>query len=232
MQTKNYFDVDAILAEEELVPCQSNFDFSYLSHLDPDERPGKRHYLPEGTKFKVPVWAVEKWATLGFVKLSLPRHFGRKARERIEAGEADIRKRNERFFIAGKRLGDLLDNYTAHVEKAWRRSGDSDQRLLELIKRESAQLRRTLLSAYTGQRLSQTLNWALSSVGDDVTEYTKGLTELERRLFLLGATSASSHEAWKVYGNGRLLPVTEHKRTIRSVTPDLQAPGNKRQRIS
>jgi hypothetical protein len=91
MLTKNYFDVDAILAEEELVPCQSNFDFSYLSHLDPDERPGKRHYLPEGTKFKVPVWAVEKWATLGFVKLSLPRHFGRKARERIEAGEADIR---------------------------------------------------------------------------------------------------------------------------------------------
>lgn len=91
MRTRNYFDVDAILAEEELIPCQSNFDFSYLSHLDPDQRPGKHHYLPEGSKIKVPVWAVEKWATLGFVKLSLPRHFGRKARERIEAGESDIR---------------------------------------------------------------------------------------------------------------------------------------------
>lgn len=90
----------------------------------------------------------------------------------------------------------------------------------------------TFPQAYTGQRLSQTLNWALSSVGDDVTEYTKGLTELERRLFLSGGTAASNHEAWKVYGNGRLLPMTEHKKTVRPVTPDLHGSGNKRQRIS
>ena len=84
----SYYDIDTILAEEELVPCSTLFDFSYLSHLDPDLR-GK-HFLPEGSRIKMPIWAIEKWAMLGFVRLSLPRHYGRKARERLEADAAEV----------------------------------------------------------------------------------------------------------------------------------------------
>jgi hypothetical protein len=90
MPSKKYYDVDAILAEEELVPCSTNFDFSYLSHLDPDLVDSKKHYLSESTRIKMPLWAIEKWATLGYVRLSLPRHFGKKARERLEADPSEV----------------------------------------------------------------------------------------------------------------------------------------------
>jgi GINS complex subunit 3 len=90
--SSSYYDIDAILAEEELVPCTTLFDFSHLSYFDPDARHGESH-LPEASNVKMPLWAVEKWATLGYVRLSLPRHYSRKARERLEAdpGDADLR---------------------------------------------------------------------------------------------------------------------------------------------
>jgi hypothetical protein len=113
---QSYYDIDAILAEEELVPCTTLFEFSHLAGLDPD---GTHHhqqqqhqkqkqneedndngyggessaYLPENSRIKIPLWAVEKWATLGFVRLQLPRHYGRRARERYDAdpGDANLR---------------------------------------------------------------------------------------------------------------------------------------------
>ena len=87
----SYYDIDSILAEEELLPCTSLFDFSHLAHLDSDLR--GQSFLPEGSRLKMPVWALEKWATLGYVRLSMPRHFGRASRERLEAdpAEADLR---------------------------------------------------------------------------------------------------------------------------------------------
>ena len=32
----SYYDLDDFLAEEEVVQCQTKFDFSHLAHLDPD----------------------------------------------------------------------------------------------------------------------------------------------------------------------------------------------------
>lgn len=88
----HYYDIDAILAEEELVPCTTNFDFSHLGHLDPDNLHDK-HYLPEGTRIKLPLWALEKWASLDFVHLGLPRHYSRRARERLEAAPSEVNVR-------------------------------------------------------------------------------------------------------------------------------------------
>jgi GINS complex subunit 3 len=89
----SYYDIDTILAEEELVPCTNLFDFSHLAHLDPDLVDTDKHYLPESSQVKVPLWAMEKWAMLGFVRISLPRHYSKKARERLAAdpSEADLR---------------------------------------------------------------------------------------------------------------------------------------------
>lgn len=105
---QSYYDIDAILAEDELVPCTTLFEFSHLADLDPDgihHRQQDPHnednneygessaYLPENSRIKIPLWAVEKWATLGFVRLQLPRHYGRRARERYDAdpGDANLR---------------------------------------------------------------------------------------------------------------------------------------------
>jgi hypothetical protein len=59
------------------------------------------HSLPESSQVKLPLWAMEKWAMLGFVRMSLPRHYSRKARERLEAepSEADLRYVFMRHFV-------------------------------------------------------------------------------------------------------------------------------------
>jgi hypothetical protein len=76
-----------------------------LGDLDPDgthhqqQQQKGRHetnvgtFLPENSRIKIPLWAVEKWAMLGFVRLQLPRHYGRRARERYDAdpGDANLR---------------------------------------------------------------------------------------------------------------------------------------------
>jgi hypothetical protein len=59
------------------------------------------------------------------------------------------------------------------------------------------------LQTYTGERLRQTLDWAWSSVGDDVTQYTEKLTEMERHLFSTGAMAALHHDEWKLFGHRR-----------------------------
>jgi GINS complex subunit 3 len=78
----SYYDIDSILADDELLPCTTLFDFSHLGHLD-DASP--LQYLKEETKLKMPLWAMEKWASLGYIKVSLPRHLNQKAREKMEA---------------------------------------------------------------------------------------------------------------------------------------------------
>jgi hypothetical protein len=109
----SYYDIDAILAEEELIPCHTNFEFSLLADLDPDgahhhhhhHRPSssqrnkmgyntdENNYLIENTRIKIPLWVAKRWAMPNFVRLQLPRHYGRKARERYDAdpGDADLR---------------------------------------------------------------------------------------------------------------------------------------------
>jgi hypothetical protein len=96
----SYYDIDAILAEEELVPCMTNFDFSYLAHLDPDLHGTNKHVLPVGSRIKLPLWALDKWASLDFVNLNLPRHYQRKAREKLEAAPSEVDLRSVHFVVA------------------------------------------------------------------------------------------------------------------------------------
>lgn len=100
----SYYDLDDFLAEEEVVQCQTKFDFSHLSHLDPDamfssmnqnsnsNNNHHQHYhvLPEGSKITIPLWAVRKWADLGFCRIALPIPYRRKAREMIQADPASV----------------------------------------------------------------------------------------------------------------------------------------------
>jgi len=193
--TSSYYDIDDILAEEELVPCTTLFEFSHLSFLDPDVA-DLQHSLPESSRCKVPLWAVEKWAMLGFVRIALPRHFTRKARERLEADPSEVdlryvlgaypscsftlddccvssqltdspasscpkisfpfdsRRRNERFFLSGRMMVDLIEQSSKKVAKAiatqsgGRNNMRRNQQILALenVLKEARELRRTLIS--------------------------------------------------------------------------------------
>lgn len=85
-----YYDIDAILAEEELIPCTTNFDFAHLGHLDPDQHLSGKQHLPEGSRIKLPLWALKKWSSLNYVNMGFPRHYQRKARERLAAAPSEV----------------------------------------------------------------------------------------------------------------------------------------------
>jgi len=131
----SYYDIDTILAEEELLTVKPKFDFAHLSHIDPDSHRaalvgrkrrrdddgtdkndklsggGHHHYLPEGTKIKMPLWAIDRWSMLNFIKMpTLPRHYRQRMKERLEADAVTMNlcNKNDHFFLAGTLLTNLL----------------------------------------------------------------------------------------------------------------------------
>jgi len=246
----SYYDIDGILAEEELIPCTTLFEFSHLGELDSDgshyqqqqqqqqQQLGKvgsknfnfSTFLPENSRIKIPLWAVERWAMLGFVRLQLPRHYKRSARERYDAdpGNADLRKKNERFFLSGRRLVDLIEQSSTEVATAIaklpRRNSSSSMlrhtQALREVSVEARALRLTLLQTYAGERLRKVFDWSQSSgsaggsggdYNDDVSGYLSQLTEMEQRLYYAGSSAVSDLEEWKVFGNRRLWMGPSHK---------------------
>lgn len=103
----SYYDIDEILAEEELIPVTNTLDFRHLAHLDPDythptttvQKAGKKRDLEEGTKFKMPIWSIQKWSQLGWLNVQLPKHFGRKAREKLDADPVSVDLRYVLFLL-------------------------------------------------------------------------------------------------------------------------------------
>jgi hypothetical protein len=159
------------------------------------------------------------------------------------------RKRNERFFLAGRMLVDLIERSSTKVAKAitslprWRNARRlAHTQALEQVSEEARDLRRTLIKTYAGERLRKVFDWSQSSGGgdDDVSFYLSKLTAMEQRLFYTGSSAVASLEEWKRCGNRHLLagPVaatpSSNKRPV--VTPGerdpASQPAGQRQRLS
>jgi hypothetical protein len=215
-----YYDIDVIIAEEQAVPCQTLFDFSYLSHLHPDYDKNltkkNDHVLPENSKIQVPIWVVSKWAPLNFVRMSLPKSYGRTARERWQADPASLHLPSQ-FFSSGRALVQTAERSCWQVAKSLAGAGRMTSQLaaLDALRREARDLRSVLLAMYTGRRLQQTLDWALSSPGDDVSAWTGRLDCTEMKLYRTGADAAAGHAAWKRSSNSRRSaePAAKRQRT-------------------
>jgi len=233
-----YYDVDAILAEEELLAVRPNFDFDRLAHLDPDSHrlaassSGRKrshaeaggdatketsaagnsvgHRLPKGTKVKMPLWAVEKWATLGFVRVpNLPRHYRRRMEERLQADPVTMNlcNKNEHYFLSGTLLSNLLLRSTRAFFRSNRRPSPNDDAAMSNLANQARSLRRSLLSTMMGERLCRNFDWTLSaldSVEDDVSEWVARLSVLERRMFDKGVEASGAVRGWREHGCGRM----------------------------
>jgi hypothetical protein len=151
----SYYDIDDFLAEEEAVPCRTVFDFSFLNHLHPDYASSTNgggnaaHVLPEHSKIKMPLWAVRKWADLGFCRLLLPAHYRTRARELLQADPAAVTLR-PRFFRSGHGLVQLIESSSqqnADILLKQPASADRNAQLqqLEAALQEARLLRETLL---------------------------------------------------------------------------------------
>jgi hypothetical protein len=150
-----YYDIDDFLAEEEVVQCKTLFDFSYLSYLDPDtftnskQQQQQQHVLPENSKIKIPVWAIRKWADLGFCRIILPVQYRSRARELIQADPASVTLR-PRFYRSGHTLVSVIETSSRKNAQILYTQPSSIERNVQLQQldanlQEARQLRETLL---------------------------------------------------------------------------------------
>eukprot|EP00580_Thalassiosira_gravida_P009986 CAMPEP_0201627254 /NCGR_PEP_ID=MMETSP0493-20130528/2427_1 /ASSEMBLY_ACC=CAM_ASM_000838 /TAXON_ID=420259 /ORGANISM="Thalassiosira gravida, Strain GMp14c1" /LENGTH=231 /DNA_ID=CAMNT_0048097589 /DNA_START=29 /DNA_END=721 /DNA_ORIENTATION=+ len=228
----NYYDIDTILAEEELLTVKPNWNFDHLAHLDPDshrtaqiqsrkrrrseedgnggvqkhkEKMSSHHQLPAGTKVKLPLWAVEKWAMLGFVKIpTLPRHYRQRMKERLEADPVTMNlcNKNEHYFLSGTLLTNLLLRATHISLRNNPRANTSNAQTLamESLASQARSLQHSLLTTMMGERLCRNFDWTLSaldSMEDDVSDWIARLTVLERVMFRRGVEASGAVKSWR-----------------------------------
>lgn len=74
----------------------------------------------------------------------------------------------------------------------------------------------------------------MSSAEEDVTMYTKRLTEMERKLFMAGASATAAHLQWKTFGSRKIHvceTTSRSSKQSRAVTPHLDEPEDKKKRV-
>jgi hypothetical protein len=236
-----YYDIDTILAEDEILTVKPKFSFAHLSHLDPDYSSRKRprgnddglpskppssnhhhhHHLPEGTKIRMPLWVVDRWAHLNFVRIPvLPKHYRQRTKERLEADaiQMNLSSSTDHYYLSGMLLVNLLLR-TVHVYKAnnppsstVRRGGVNnndtiEQQSMNRLAYDARSLQSSLLSSMMGPRLCRNFDWTLSALDameDDVSGWVRRLSYLERRMFHAGLRASGAVKSWREYGCGRL----------------------------
>lgn len=250
----SYYDIDAILAEEELVPCTPCFDFAFLAWLDPNQynatsetrkrfrdgdngskRSSSSSTLSEGNKIHMPLWAIEKWSSLSFVRIGIPRHFSRKAREKFMADpvHAPIRVTNDQYFFSAAILVQLIDRCNTKVQTDLRKANRSNgtgrmqnlqrrnqhAQAVQALYNESLDMRNDMLLLFSGSRLRCTLDWTMfTSMEDDVSQQSFRLTEMERQLFVAGAAASKALYEWKNFRGGcsQVTSLAHNPRSVRT----------------
>lgn len=233
-----YYDIDTILAEDEILTVKPKFSFAHLSHLDPDYSSRKRprtttdddglsskppsshhqHHLPEGTKIRMPLWVVDRWAHLNFVRIPvLPKHYRQRTKERLEADaiHMNLSSSTDHYYLSGMLLVNLLLR-TVHVYKAnnppssrggMNGNDTMEQQSMNRLAYDARSLQSSLLSSMMGPRLCRNFDWTLSALDameDDVSGWVSRLSYLERRMFHAGLRASGAVKSWREYGCGRL----------------------------
>ena len=171
--------------------------------------------LPQGHKIQMPLWSIDKWSTLSFVRLGLPKHYTRKLRERLLADPIQVQLRlyNERYFLSASVLLNLIETCHAKIQAELRTASrgrtnlqrrNQHAQFIQLLRDEAKEVRRDTLILFTGTRLRCTVDWTMfTSMEADVSHYMERLTETERQLFVAGAGSSKALYEWKNGGSGK-----------------------------
>ncbi|CAK9145171.1 unnamed protein product [Ilex paraguariensis] len=104
-----YFDIDDILAEDELVPAVFKEAANGVGIFDSSDDTNR---VEAGSKAELPFWLASELHLRQAVSINVPPCFNKKTREEIEADAAhvDLRKRCPYFYELGCKLAHLIDD--------------------------------------------------------------------------------------------------------------------------
>eukprot|EP00753_Platysulcus_tardus_P000194 PLAT10118.1.p1 GENE.PLAT10118.1~~PLAT10118.1.p1 ORF type:complete len:207 (-),score=24.14 PLAT10118.1:82-654(-) len=170
-----YYDIDAILSEEERVPVVFNVAGSGLGYLDPASIEDN---LAQGSRVELPLWLAEALLRRNMVVITLPRAFAERSRAAILADpeNAPLRERSAHFFRLGSRLAAALHD---------------------------GELRRCLVRTLA-QRCKRIMDQSQNSKPEDTSSFLDLLTHTEQQLFRAGFACRRAYSSWKARQQGKL----------------------------
>jgi hypothetical protein len=125
LSNSRYYDIDDFLADEELLPCTTTYDFALLGHLKASEgsnhhnsnnatphqqQPQKDRHLAANTKLQMPIWTLREWVRLNYVRIvHVPKKYSSTARDAVKADPLQC-ELSESYFGSGKAIVQMLSS--------------------------------------------------------------------------------------------------------------------------
>ena len=180
-------DIDAILAEEERVPCTFEIDAIGLGYLDASTVDDD---LDQGSKVELPLWMADVLARKGMVKAGLLKCYNQRFLSHLSAGPSGVNLRNycAYFYRVGRTLAALARD-TAESEES------PELRNQQLA--EAAAINDALRVTFAGERFREILDTSLNSRDEDLSLFKSRLSDTEMRLFRAGMAASQDYYRWR-----------------------------------
>ncbi|KAI8023549.1 hypothetical protein ACSBR2_006049 [Camellia fascicularis] len=106
-----YYDIDDIIAEDELVPAVFQVSANGVGLFDSSDETNK---VEQGSKVELPFWLARELHLRQAVSINLPHCFNQKTREELaaDAAHVDLRNRCPYFYELGRKLFTLVGDKT------------------------------------------------------------------------------------------------------------------------
>lgn len=182
----SYYDLDAILAEEERVPTTFLSNAQDLGMLDSSS---DGNDLSKGTKSELPLWLATTLADRVWVKLELPRCYQARFRTYLMADPTVVNlcERSPNFYETGLRLAAFVRECNPII---------------------------SCLASVLAVRHKDIVDKAQNSRNEDISSMTRTMTEVERQLFAIAHQESLELFRWKQRDGERIRSARGTKRTI------------------
>lgn len=167
-----YFDIDEILAGDERIKCKFLTDAADCAFLDPS---CLGEHLPLGSTVELPLWLARPLVSQDDVEVEVPSYLNQRFRRMMKAGPSSVNLRE-------------FSSYLFQVGRD----------VLPLVPPQAgAEIEEILRLAFGGERYHALLNNSMSTLDEDTTEFTRKLTEDEKKLFNAGMRDSRDFITWK-----------------------------------
>eukprot|EP00051_Salpingoeca_urceolata_P009559 m.115838 g.115838 ORF g.115838 m.115838 type:complete len:189 (+) comp16358_c0_seq1:400-966(+) len=173
-----YYDIEAILAEQEAVPCSMTADVIKLGHLETGgSGRGDRSKLRKGASVEFPLWLARVLKARNYVAMTHPAAFRSPERLKVDPSVHNLHEASPFFYQFGLDYAVL--------------AGHEDTATL-------------LIEVFQG-RYRAVMDMAQNALHEDTLTPMAKLDHLERRLFQSGYQSDKEYQQWLKGDRGRLV---------------------------
>ncbi|CED85258.1 Multiple inositol polyphosphate phosphatase [Phaffia rhodozyma] len=184
MDNDDYWSIDAIIADNQKLPCTFQLDVQGLGYLDG----GNESDIKELAKSEIPFWLVQTLAINDFVTFNIPQAFSNRVRNALNAESRSVKLSNlvgglGMWYGFGRRLVGILDDPQATYLSTL---------LLTTFKFRAPEIQDQ------AQHAASITSHAQASLGSGTGagEFRDGLEGEERELFAIAQDSARRMKHW------------------------------------